>query len=164
MIYTNQGGFPFRNPIAQGKSPSELKQIFESYDYDHVFEKDGIKIYKLMAVATDDKLDQIAQARKCVGEQFELSIASSHPNNIEFTSIEANKGIALKRYQAIQGVSFKEIYAFGDGGNDIEQFKVATTAVAMANAPANVQQKAHLITKSNDENGFTYAIKELLKI
>lgn len=61
-------------------------------------------------------------------------------------------------------ISFDEIYAFGDGGNDVEQFKVATTAIAMANAPLEVQKEADIITKTNDENGFTYAVRELLKM
>ena len=64
----------------------------------------------------------------------------------------------------ILNVQFDEIYAFGDGGNDVEQFKIASTAVAMANAPDVVQKKADVITKTNDENGFTYAVNELLKI
>ena len=62
----------------------------------------------------------------------------------------------------MMNLNFTEIYAFGDGGNDIAQFKVATTSVAMGNAPASVQQEADLITKTNDENGFAYAVQSLL--
>ena len=90
--------------------------------------------------------------------------ASSHPINVEFTSVEANKGVALDTISKLTGKQFSEIYAFGDGGNDVEQFKVATTAVAMANAPDYVKKHAHSITKTNDEHGFTYAVRELLKI
>jgi hypothetical protein len=34
----------------------------------------------------------------------------------------------------------------------------------MANAPLEVQKEADIITKTNDENGFTYAVRELLKM
>ena len=61
-------------------------------------------------------------------------------------------------------LSFDEIYAFGDGGNDLAQFEVATTSVAMGNAPLHIQQKADVITKTNDEDGFAYAVRHLLKL
>jgi hydroxymethylpyrimidine pyrophosphatase-like HAD family hydrolase len=43
-------------------------------------------------------------------------------------------------------------------------FEVATTSVAMANAPLHVQQRADIITKSNDEDGFAYAVRHLLNL
>ncbi len=81
---------------------------------------------------------------------------------MEFTSIDANKGASLLRYQQMMNLDFKEIYAFGDGGNDIAQFKVATTSIAMENAPSHIKQEADIVTKTNDENGFAYAVKHLL--
>lgn len=164
MVYTNQGGFPFRNPEIQDKSDDEKEAFFRNYNYDQILEKDDIKIYKLMAVARKDKLELVDKAKRAVAGKIDVSYASSHPSNVEFTSVEANKGTALIRYQNIMNLQFDEIYAFGDGGNDVEQFKVATTAVAMANAPDDVKKYAHLTTKTNDEHGFTYAVKELLKI
>ena len=82
-------------------------------------------------------------------------MASSFPNNVEITSNEAHKGKALLRYQQMMNLSFEEIIAFGDGGNDLAQFEVATTSVAMGNAPVHIQQKADLITRTNDEDGFS---------
>ena len=49
-----------------------------------------------------DQLEKIDQAKQAIEGKFELSMASSHPNNVEFTSIEANKGTALLRYQQLQ--------------------------------------------------------------
>lgn len=162
MVYTNQGGLPCRNPEIQDKSLEEKERVFQGYNYDQILEKEDLKIYKVMAVSREDQLEKIDQAKEAIGGKLELSMASSHPNNVEFTSIDATKGAALLRYQQIRNVDFKEIYAFGDGGNDIAQFKVATTSVAMGNAPASVQQEANIITKTNDENGFAYAVKHLL--
>lgn len=164
MVYTNQGGFPFRNPDIQDKSWEEIESMFANYNYDQIFEQENLKIYKVMAVTRPDEIEKINLAKKAVAGKLELSVASSHPINVEFTSVEANKGTALFRYQKHTKISFDEIYAFGDGGNDLEQFKVATTAIAMANAPFEVQKEADIITKTNDENGFTYAVRELLKL
>ena len=62
----------------------------------------------------------------------------------------------------MMNLEFDEIFAFGDGGNDLAQFNVATTSVAMGNAPHPIQQQADIITKTNDENGFAYAVQSLL--
>jgi len=164
MVYTNQGGFPCRNPEIQDKNPEEIERIFHGYDYDQILEKDNLKIYKVMAVSRMDQLEKIDQTKQAIEGNFEVSMASSHPNNVEFTSIEANKGAALLRYQQLTDLHFDEIFAFGDGGNDLAQFKVATTSVAMGNAPFPIQQEADIITKTNDENGFAYAVRELLNI
>lgn len=162
MVYTNQGGFPCRNPEIQDKSPEEIEPIFANYDYDQVLEKEGLKIYKVMAVSRPNELEKINSAKEAIRGKLKVSMASSHPNNIEFTSIEANKGTALIRYQELTNEPFEEIFAFGDGGNDIEQFKVATTSVAMENAPFPIKQEADVVTKTNDENGFAYAVQNLI--
>lgn len=164
MVYTNQGGFPCRNPDIQDKSPAEIEPIFADYNYDQILEKENLKIYKVMAVSRVDELEKIDQVKKAVGCHLELSMASSHPNNVEFTSIEANKGTAILRYQKLMDIKFNDIFAFGDGGNDVEQFKVATTSVAMENAPFSVKQEADVVTKTNDENGFAYAVRHLINL
>lgn len=164
MVYTNQGGFPCRNPMIQDKTPDEIDPIFHDYDYDKILERDNLKIYKIMAVSRPDETDKIQLAKKAIEGKIDVSMASSHPNNIEFTSVEANKGAALVRYQQITNTQFDEIFAFGDGGNDVSQFQVATTSIAMGNAPFSVQQEADITTKTNDEDGFTYAIKNLINL
>jgi Cof subfamily protein (haloacid dehalogenase superfamily) len=164
MVYTNQGGFPCRNPEIQDKSPEEIEHIFNDYDYDQILKKDHLKIYKVMAVSREDQLEKVDQAKKAIEGKFDLSMASSHLNNIEFTSIDANKGKALIRYQQMMNLHFDEIFAFGDGGNDLAQFEVATTSIAMANSPLHIQQEADVITKTNDENGFAYAVQSLLNM
>ena len=115
-----------------------------------------------MAVSRLDQIEKIDQVKQAIEGKFDLSMASSHPNNVEFTSIEADKGAALIRYQQMMNLQFDEIFAFGDGGNDLAQFNVATTSVAMGNAPHPIQQQADIITKTNNENGFAYAVKSLL--
>ena len=70
----------------------------------------------------------------------------------------------MLRYQQLTNESFQEIFAFGDGGNDLEQFKVATTSVAMENAPFHIKQEVDVITKTNDENGFAYAVRDLIHL
>jgi Cof subfamily protein (haloacid dehalogenase superfamily) len=164
MVYTNQGGFPCRNPVIQDLRDEEIEPLFRDYEYEKLLEIEDLKIHKIMAVSRKDQLEKIDLAKKLIKGKLEVSMASSHPNNVEFTGVEANKGAALLRYQDLMKIHFDEIFAFGDGGNDLAQFKEATTSIAMGNAPFHIQQEADVVTKTNDENGFAYAVQHLLNI
>jgi len=164
LVYTNHGGFPSTLPPLHGKTRQELDTLFQEFNYDEILQKDNLKIYKLIALAHQDQQEKIAEVKAALSGNFPISMASSFPNNVEITSWEAHKGKALLRYQDMMNLTFDEIIAFGDGGNDLAQFEVATTSVAMENAPLHVQQKADIITKTNDEDGFAYAVRQLLPL
>ena len=164
LVYTNYGGFPSTLPPLHGKSTQELETIFQEFNYDQILEKEDLKIYKFIALAFPDQLDKVNEVKAALAGKFPITMASSFPNNVEITSGEAHKGKALLRYQQMMNLAFDEIIAFGDGGNDLAQFEVATTSVAMGNAPLSIQQKADIVTKTNDEDGFAYAVRHLLKL
>ncbi|MFJ7726953.1 Cof-type HAD-IIB family hydrolase [Neobacillus sp. NPDC097160] len=164
LVYTNHGGFPSTLPPLHDKLRHELDVLFQEFNYDEILEKDNLKIYKLIALVHNDQLEKIAEVKAELAGKFPITMASSFPNNMEITSGEAHKGKALLRYQDMMGLSFDEIIAFGDGGNDLAQFEVANTSVAMGNAPFHVQQQADIITKTNDEDGFAYAVRHLLPL
>ncbi|TCP27797.1 hypothetical protein EV207_11724 [Scopulibacillus darangshiensis] len=164
LIYTNYGGFPCTLPQLHHMGKEDQDTIFQEYHYDDILNKENLKIYKLIALVHYEELEKIEEVKKVLANKFDMSLGSSFPNNVEITSNDAQKGKALLRYQQIMNLSFDEIFAFGDGGNDLSQFEVATTSVAMGNAPLDIQQEADLITKSNDKNGFAYAVYHLLKL
>ncbi|MGC9935257.1 HAD family hydrolase [Priestia aryabhattai] len=164
LVYTNYGGFPSTLPPLHNKSKEDLATLFHEYNYDEILNKDNLKIYKLIALVQYEQLEKVEEVKRALADQFDISMASSFPNNVEITSNEAHKGKAILRYQQMMNLNFEEIFAFGDGGNDLAQFEVATTSVAMGNAPLDIQQKADLITKTNDEDGFAYAVRHLLKL
>lgn len=163
LVYTNHGGFPSTLPPLQQKSKQELDTLFQEYDYDQILKSSDLKIYKLIALVHNDELERVEEVKNELAGHLPITMASSFPNNVEITSNEAHKGKALLRYQQMMNLSFDEIIAFGDGGNDLAQFEVATTSVAMGNAPLKIQQKADIITKTNDEDGFAYAVIEHLQ-
>lgn len=164
LIYTDQGGFPSTLPPLHHKTKKELDHLFNTFDYEALLEKEDLKIYKLIALVYPDQLEKIDQVKQALAPFGNISMASSFPNNVEITSIEAHKGRALLRYAEINKLHFEEIYAFGDGGNDLSQFEVATHSVAMANAPQEIKDAASFLTKSNDEDGITYAIRDVFTL
>lgn len=164
LVYTNYGGFPSTLPPLHQKSYEELNALFSEFTYNQILKKDNLKIYKLIALVRNEELDKIEKIKTELEPISSIAMASSFPNNVEITSSEAQKGKALLRYQELLNLSFEEIFAFGDGGNDLTQFEVATTSVAMGNAPLHIQRAADLITKTNDNDGFSYAVRNLLPL
>ena len=61
-------------------------------------------------------------------------------------------------------VSMDDTYAYGDSMNDFEMLNGYGNSVAMGNADARVKAVAGFVTKSNDADGISYALKELFKV
>ena len=59
------------------------------------------------------------------------------------------------------GATWENVVAFGDAANDIQMLEHAKIGVAMGNSPDSVKEIADYVTKSIDEDGIEYAIKDL---
>ncbi len=81
--------------------------------------------------------------------------------DIEITAAGVNKGSALREISAVTGIPLQNIMAIGDSPNDLPMFREAGFAVAVANALPEVQQAAHVVAPSNDEDGVLWAISHL---
>ena len=58
----------------------------------------------------------------------------------------------------------EETAAFGDADNDIDMLKVSGCGIAVANATEGCKAAADCLTKSNQEDGVAYGIREILGI
>ena len=58
------------------------------------------------------------------------------------------------------GIARTEMVVIGDELDDLSMIEVAGLGVAMGNAPNEVKQAADWITRSNNENGVSYMVKE----
>lgn len=65
----------------------------------------------------------------------------------------ANKGVALLGLADYLGVPHEAVYAFGDGGNDLQMLTAAGCGVAMGNAPDFVKQQADRVCGTCMEDG-----------
>ncbi|MCP9200994.1 Cof-type HAD-IIB family hydrolase [Gramella sp. GC03-9] len=81
---------------------------------------------------------------------------------IDITSLDANKGNAIKGIQKELGISPEETLVFGDYLNDLEMMKVAKHSYAMKNAHPEIIQASNFRTRyDNNENGVLRTIEEL---
>lgn len=61
-------------------------------------------------------------------------------------------------------IASEDVVTIGNGLNDIGMLRGAGLGIAMGNAPDEVKKIANRITKSNDQHGVTYALKEIFNL
>jgi Cof subfamily protein (haloacid dehalogenase superfamily) len=132
--------------------------LVDSY-HDFIEQEDTI-VLKILAFSKDD--DKRNMTRKSLFEMDQLAISASARDNIEITSIHAQKGIAVKAYAEKLGISMDEVMVIGDSFNDLSMFKLAGWKVAMGNAVQEIKNLADFITHSNEEDGVAFAIRKVL--
>jgi Cof subfamily protein (haloacid dehalogenase superfamily) len=74
----------------------------------------------------------------------------------------ASKGAAAQSLCRKLGISPAEVFAIGDGLNDITLLQLAGLGVAMANADEEVKAVAQVMALSNKENGAAMAIERFV--
>lgn len=73
--------------------------------------------------------------------------------------LHVNKGWALKKLIKHFGVEINNVYAFGDGENDVNFLKVAGTGIALGNASEVAKAAADYVTTNVDDDGIFNALK-----
>ena len=182
-VYTNEGTFTVdedkaisiivdifstANPevpieqIAKAAEERLHKGLIQKIDhYDLLFEEDQYEIYKLLAFSLDP--EKLEAANGALKEIQGLAISSSGSENIEITSLEAQKGVALEKFVNSLGFSLEETMALGDNFNDVSMLQRVGKPVAMGNAVKEVKDLCGEITLTNEESGVGKAIMAVLK-
>lgn len=81
--------------------------------------------------------------------------------SLEILNKNCGKGKALKKLSEFLEIKVSEIMAIGDNENDIEMLSFAGTGIAMGNASDKVKNSADFLTKSNDDCGVAFLIKNI---
>lgn len=84
-----------------------------------------------------------------------------HPYSVDILPHGGSKAEGIKKLINKLGFQMEDVYAFGDGLNDMEMLGEVGTGVAMGNAPDAVKKKAVYVTKSVSDNGIWHGLKEL---
>ncbi len=128
--------------------------------YHNFLEQEDTIVLKVLAFSKDDQKRNLT--RKKLLDIDQLAISASARDNIEITSIHAQKGLAVKAYAQKLGISMNDVMVIGDSFNDISMFEVAGVRVAMENAEQEVKELADFVTNSNEEDGVAFAIRSAL--
>lgn len=111
-----------------------------------------------------DEQDRLSLQEKLAACGRSLYITSSVPNRIELTSPEAGKASGLCFLLERLGIRRRRRRLLGDADNDIDMLKVSGCGIAVANATEGCKAAADCLTKSNQEDGVAYGIREILGI
>jgi Cof subfamily protein (haloacid dehalogenase superfamily) len=148
--------------IAEAAEERLHKGLVRKIDhYDQLFEEDQYEIYKLLAFSLDQ--EKLETANIALKEMEGLAISSSGSENIEITSVEAQKGVALEKFVQTRGITLQETMALGDNFNDVSMLKKVGKPVAMGNAVEEVKALCGEVTLTNEESGVGKAILAVLE-
>lgn len=159
--------------ILAGKSAAYIDSI--DADFNNLFSeyyKDFCKVDDLAAIDIDDFMKiaiyhpidsetYIYPELKHLEPNYKIKVSGKHWVDISLPN--ANKGYALSFLQKRWNIKPEETMVFGDYNNDLEMLALGHFSYAMANAHENVKAIANYSTKSNDENGVSFILKQLLK-
>lgn len=138
------------------------------------YRNDGVyKDVEYLEVENLAQLDVEAQKLACViysDEQYdklhevvkEVNYIRVHSGWMEKSPDNVDKGIAINRMIKMFNQNKANIYAFGDGENDIPMFKAVGFPIAMGNGFDSLKKYAKDITKSNINDGVAYYVKTYL--
>ncbi|MDP4171960.1 MAG: HAD family hydrolase [Bacillota bacterium] len=135
--------------------------ITEVDDYDKLFTGGEYQIYKLLAFSFDR--DKLGDAKTALEQIDGIVASSSGHENLEITSRDAQKGLALEAFVKEKGISLADTMAIGDNFNDVSMFKMAGRSVAMGNAPEAIKALCDVTTLTNEESGVAKAILGVLE-
>lgn len=99
--------------------------------------------------------DDMLRAEQELSAQLagEMEVYRSAPFFVELVAKGIDKAQSLQRLLAHLQLSPADLWAFGDGYNDLSMLRLAACGVAMANAAPEVRAEANFVTLSNDEDG-----------
>ncbi len=83
---------------------------------------------------------------------------------IQICNKRASKFFGVESIRKKLNIKKDEIAVFGDDKNDIEMICSYKNSIAMGNSTDEIKHYAGFITKSNDENGVSYALIHLLNL
>ncbi len=92
----------------------------------------------------------------------EVSAARSQPYYLDVTNPHANKGFVIDRLSQMLSIPSHEIATIGDMPNDVPMFKRSGLSIAMGNSSQEVQNDAHYVTTSYEDEGFANAVERFI--
>lgn len=108
-------------------------------------------------------LEEQETALETIRKDYPQVVASLSGEECEIVARGASKAKGVQLLANQLGISQGEIVAIGDSYTDREMIGRAGLGVAMKNAPVEVKKAANWVTRSNDQNGVSYMVREVFR-
>ena len=125
-----------------------------------LLERDVTHFDVLKLVGVSDDYDALAAAEKELAAKgiSTISATRSSPYYLDVTASGANKGAVVLSLSELLSIPREQIATIGDMITDTLMFRKSGVSIAMGNAFDDVKALATYTTKTNDEDGFAYAM------
>jgi Cof subfamily protein (haloacid dehalogenase superfamily) len=114
----------------------------------------------LKAVGVSDDFQAVATCESDLQKRTDLHISASRSQKyyLDVTNMNANKGNSVLELSDILGIPVEQIATIGDMPTDVTMFRHSGLSIAMGNAADEVKAEATIVTLSNEQDGFAYAM------
>jgi len=120
-------------------------------------------VLKLVGVSDDHPALADAEKEFLAMGMPGVSATRSSAYYLDVTAAEANKGAVVTSLSELLHIPAEQIATIGDMSTDVLMFRKSGTSIAMGNALDDVKASATFVTKTNDENGFAYAMDTFIR-
>ena len=117
---------------------------------------------KMVGVSDDYPAVERSEASLQARSDLQISASRSQTYYLDVTHLQANKGTAILNLSEVLNIPCSEIASIGDMPTDVLMFRRTGMSIAMGNASPEVQKSAMYVTKSNDEDGFAWAMEKFV--
>ncbi|WP_096201494.1 Cof-type HAD-IIB family hydrolase [Bacillus sp. FJAT-45350] len=93
----------------------------------------------------------------------DIKLIDSKDGRIDIVQDGVSKARGLQVLGNKLGISLNEMVAIGSRVNDIEMITQVGLGVSMGNAPKEVRDVADWVTRSNNQNGVSYMVREVFR-
>ena len=91
-----------------------------------------------------------------------ISATRSSAYYLDVTDIKANKGEVVVTLSQMLSIPTEQIVTIGDMSTDALMFHTSGISIAMGNALDDVKAQATYVTRTNQEDGFAYAMDHFI--
>lgn len=147
------------NPLSEihGRMPEgyedKMRRVILPYDELYKIDDD---IYKIIII-TDDNEARL-KFRELLDNERIFNSSSWH-NNIEITSFKGTKKYGVEAMLKNLGISWDDVWAFGDNENDLPMLHLAGHPFIMGNATDEIKKESRAtVVGDNDEEGVANAL------
>ena len=124
----------------------------------HTHDMSQFHVLKLVGVSDDYASLAMAEKELASLSNTSISATRSSPYYLDVTNANANKGEVVLTLSRMLHIPDDQIVTIGDMNTDVLMFRQSGVSIAMGNALDDVKAQAMFVTRSNEEDGFAYAM------
>jgi Cof subfamily protein (haloacid dehalogenase superfamily) len=125
---------------------------------------DMLQLHVLKLVGVSDDFEGVRRAETELQNLCCVAISATRSSNyyLDVTHAKANKGEVILALSKMLHIPTEQIATIGDMDTDVLMFRKSGVSIAMGNASDEVKAQATFVTKSNQEDGFAFAIEHFI--